>query len=78
MTPALYRKTKPMSANMRMMPMIEVQTISPAKHLRVYMKMKASTTAPPSAAKTHFQLLVRSVVKEVRSLELSVELKVEV
>ena len=59
-----------------MIPRVEVQTMSPAKHLSVYMKMKDSTTAAPKAAKIHFQLLVRSVVKEDRSFELSVELKV--
>jgi hypothetical protein len=78
MTPALYRKTNPTRAKMIIIPIIEVQTINPAKHLRVYMKMNANTTAPPRAARIHFQLFVRSVVKELRSLELRVELKVVV
>ena len=77
MTPALYRKMNPPITKTRIMPIVEVQTKSPAKHLRVYMKIKARTTAPPNAAKTHFQLLERSVVNELKSLELKVELKID-
>jgi hypothetical protein len=57
--------------------MVDVQTINPAKHLSVYIKMKDRTIAPPNAARIHFQLFVRSVVNELRSFELKVELKVE-
>ena len=78
MTPALYRKTKPTRAKITIIPIIEVHTINPAKHLRVYMKINDKTTAPPRAARIHFQLLVRSVVNELKSLELRVELNVEV
>jgi hypothetical protein len=45
----------PAAANSKIMPIIEVQTINPAKHLSVNIKMKAITTAPPNAAKIHFQ-----------------------
>jgi hypothetical protein len=38
-----------------MMPKIEVHTINPAKHLRVYIKIKASKTAAPDPARIHFQ-----------------------
>jgi len=43
---------------MRTIPMTEVQTISPAKHLSVNINMKETTTANPKAARSHCQFYI--------------------
>ena len=55
MMPALYRKIIPPMAKTTTIPIDEVQTIRPAKHLRVYIKIKEMTIAHPKAASNHCQ-----------------------
>lgn len=53
----------PTAANKRIIPKIEVHTISPAKHFNIYIKMKDIIMAPPRAAKTHFQFYIKDKLR---------------
>lgn len=54
-TPALYKNMTPPTAKHTMIPIDEVQTINPAKHFKVYIKMKENMTAKPKAQSNHCQ-----------------------
>ena len=57
-SPALWKKIKPTVEKSKIIPMSEVQTISPARHFKVYIKIKDRRTVIASPIKRYFQFYI--------------------